>query len=291
MPVILNGKHIADRILDNIKKEITILGRKPVLAVITAGNNKSSELYIKKKEDACKMVGIDCKIYKLSENTTNHEMILLIEQLNSKSWINGILIQLPLPIELDHLFDENILSKIQYNKDVDGFHSKNIGELAMLNRNPTFTPCTPLGCMHILKEYNICLEGSHVVVIGNSNIVGLPLSLLLLKNNATVTVCNKNTLDIKKHTKIADIIISACGQPLMIKSDWIKKGSIIIDIGINYIEDKSKKSGHRLVGDVDFHDVKDKVYAITPVPGGVGPMTVAMLLSNTLKAFKLQNEC
>lgn len=286
MPIIINGKQTANNILENIRKEISSLQIKPTLAVINVGNNSSSALYIKKKQEACKSVGIECNIYLLDETSTKEELILLIKKLNNNKNINGILVQLPLP---SNIYDENILSEIAYNKDIDGFHSKNIGELAMNNRNPTFIPCTPLGCIHLLKKYNIELEGKHVVIIGNSNIVGLPLSLLLLKNKATVTICNKNTINIKNHTKMGDIIISACGQPHMIQSDWIKKDSIIIDIGINYIEDKNKNNGRRLVGDVDFDDVKDQVYAITPVPGGIGPMTVAMLLSNTLLAFKLQN--
>tara|TARA_A100001011_G_C14303041_1_gene841748 strand:- start:2467 stop:3333 length:867 start_codon:yes stop_codon:yes gene_type:complete len=287
MPIIINGKQTANNILENIRKEISSLQIKPTLAVINIGNNSASALYIKKKQEACKSVGIECKTYILDETTTKDELILLIKKLNNNKNINGILLQLPLPT---NIYDENILSEIAYNKDIDGFHSQNIGELAMHNRNPTFIPCTPLGCIHLLKKYNIQLEGKHVVIIGNSNIVGLPLSLLLLKNKATVTICNKNTINIKNHTKIADIIISACGQPNMIQYDWIKKDSIIIDIGINYIEDKNKNSGKKLVGDVDFDNVKDHVSAITPVPGGIGPMTVAMLLSNTLLAFKLQND-
>ena len=287
MPIIIDGKETANNILDNIRNEISLLKIQPTLAVINVGNNSASNLYIKKKQEACNLVGIKCEIYMLDETTSKDELILLIKKLNNNKNINGILLQLPLPT---NIYDENILSEIAYDKDVDGFHSQNIGKLAMHNRNPTFIPCTPLGCIHLLKKYNIELEGKHIVIIGNSNIVGLPLSLLLLKNKATITICNKNTIDIKSHTKMADIIISACGQPQIIKSDWIKKGSIIIDIGINYIEDQSKKNGIRLVGDVDFDDVKDNVYAITPVPGGIGPMTVAMLLSNTLLAFKLQND-
>ena len=231
-------------------------------------------------------MGIECKVYNLSDTITEKELLLLINTLNTNLKINGILIQLPLP---HHLNNENIFKQISYIKDVDGFHAQNIGELALKNRNPTFISCTPLACLQLLKEYNIKIKGKHIVIIGNSNIVGLPLSLLLLKNEATVTICHKETTDIKLHTKNADIIISACGQAHMIKLDWVKENSIIIDIGINYIEDNTKKSGKRLVGDVDFDNIKNNVYAITPVPGGIGPLTIAILLSNTLYAFKLQN--
>jgi methylenetetrahydrofolate dehydrogenase (NADP+)/methenyltetrahydrofolate cyclohydrolase/formyltetrahydrofolate synthetase len=286
MTIILNGKDISNSILANIKDEITLYNSKPTLAVINIGNNNASQLYIQKKEQACNKVGIKCIKHLLNDNVSEKEIINLIKLLNNDNNINGILLQLPLP---NHLHEEYILRHISYDKDVDGFHSQNMGELAMHNRNPTFIACTPLGCLHLLNSYKIEISGKHVVIIGNSNIVGLPLSLLLLKNKATVTICHKDTTNIISHTKLADIVISACGQPEMIKSHWIKQDCIIIDIGINYIEDKSKKNGMKLVGDVDYNNVKDKVYAITPVPGGIGPMTVAMLLSNTLLAFKLQN--
>ena len=215
------------------------------------------------------------------------EVCSLLFRLNNDDEVNGILVQLPLP---DHLNNEEILSKISYRKDVDGFHARNIGNLAMSGRTPYFIPCTPSGCLELLKRYNITIEGKHAVIVGKSNIVGLPMSLLLLKNRATVTICHSKTKDIRIHLKTADIVVSACGCPRMIKREWLKEGVVVIDVGINSIPDATRKRGYRLVGDVDFENVKDIASAITPVPGGVGPMTVAMLLKNTVEGFKKQNE-
>ena len=283
---IINGKEVANTILIEIKTEIEKLIKKPVLAVIQIGDKKESTIYIKKKSEACKQVGIESKIFNFNTNVTNNEIYQLIDKLNIDVNINGILVQLPIP---EHLDEEIILNKICYLKDIDGFHVQNMGSLAMNNRIPEFISCTPQGCLELLKREGVEIEGKHVVVIGKSNIVGLPMALLLMKENATVTVCHDKTENIKEHTTKADILISACGQPEMIKSDWVKEGVVIIDVGINYKEDPSKKGGYRLVGDVDLNDVREKVSKITPVPGGVGPMTVAMLLLNTLKAFNQQN--
>ena len=288
MSNIIDGKSISNKIIVCLNNEIqryTEYGT-PGLAVIQIGDKLESSVYIKKKCEACAGLGFYSEVHKIGADATDGIVISLINELNANSKINGILVQLPLP---KHLNEAKILNQIAYNKDVDGFHAQNMGELAMKAREPAFVPCTPLGCLKILEHENIKLRGALVVVIGNSNIVGLPISLLLLKEGATVTVCHIDTKDLRLHTKQADIIITACGQPEMIKKDWVKEGVVIIDVGTNFIPDSSKKSGKKLVGDVDFNEVKDIVHKISPVPGGVGPMTVAMLLSNTLKAFKSQN--
>jgi len=285
---IINGKLIADKILLEIKTEINeyIHVGKPKLAVIQIGKKKAASIYIEKKREACRQTGLDSIVYNLESDIINDDIYKLIDKLNNDNTINGILVQLPIPT---HLNEKIILNKINYLKDIDGFHPQNMGNLAMNNRSPEFISCTPQGCLELLLRENINIEGKHAVIIGKSNIVGLPMALLLMKENATVTVCHNKTENIKEHTRAADILISACGQAEMIKSDWVKDGVVIIDVGINHKEDNSKKDGYKLVGDVDFDNVKDKVSKITPVPGGVGPMTVAMLLSNTLKAFKQQN--
>lgn len=288
MSNIIDGKKISNKILLDLKNQIILYASfgRPCLAVIQVGCSSQANLYIKKKREACLEIGMECKVYNFDLDIIDNKLCKLIDELNKDINVHGIIIQLPLP---HHLNESEILNKIAYEKDVDGFNSQNIGELAMEKYNPLFIPCTPLGCMEILYNEDIDLLGKNVVIIGKSNIVGLPMALLLLKAFATVTVCHIHTKNIKQYTKNADIIISACGQPEMINRDWIKEGVIIIDIGINYIEDNSKKSGKKLVGDVDFNEVKDIAYKITPVPGGIGPMTVAMLLSNTFLAFKNLN--
>ena len=288
MANIINGKKISQDILKEIKEEIIHYSHigKPGLAVIQIGTRNDSNIYIRKKQEACQLVGIVSKIYNFDITVTNNIVCALIKKLNKDMNINGILVQLPIP---NHLNNEKILSKISYLKDVDGFHARNMGNLAMENRIPNFIPCTPLGCLELLKRTNIVIKGKHAVIVGKSNIVGLPMALILLKEMATVTVCHIDTQEITKHLKIADIIISACGQPKMIKKDWVKKDVVVIDVGINSIPDSTRKRGYRLVGDVDFENVKEIASAITPVPGGVGPMTVAMLLRNTLDGFKRQN--
>tara|TARA_Y100000741_G_C18246709_1_gene555776 strand:- start:105 stop:953 length:849 start_codon:yes stop_codon:yes gene_type:complete len=280
--MIIDGNKISNNVLDDIKNELIMHNYKPRLEVILLGDNHASILYVKKKKEACEKIGIIVNINKLSIDSSEEYIIDLIKTMNLNNLINGIIVQLPLPKNLN---EEKILNNIDYFKDVDGFHVKNIGELALNNREPTFIPCTVLSCLKIFENINLDLVGKNIVIIGNSNIVGIPLSLILLKKKATVTVCHINTLNLQEHTKYADILISACGQPEIIKKEYVKKDSIIIDIGINYTNNFKKK----LVGDVDFIDVKDKVKYITPVPGGVGPITVSMLLLNTLKAFKLQN--
>ena len=251
---IINGKKISDLILKEIEETIekNRIHGKPGLVVIQIGDKKESSIYIKKKREACEKVGIISQIYNLEESVSEKALCNLIDQLNNNRSINGILVQLPIP---DHLNESFILNKIDYLKDVDGFHPKNIGNLALNHRLPKFIPCTPLGCMELLIRENIEIQGKHVVIIGKSNIVGLPMALLMMNALATVTVCHDKTENIKEHTKRADILISACGQPEMVKKDWLKEGVVVIDVGINSIVDKTKKTGYRLVGDVDFEDV------------------------------------
>ena len=286
MTIIINGKLISKQILNEIADDIKTLSIKPLLVVIQIGDRKDSTIYVKKKIEACELVGIKSRIYNFKTTVSTEELCSLLFRLNNDDQVNGILVQLPIP---NHLNKEEILSKISHKKDVDGFHVINMGNLAMSGRTPYFIPCTPLGCLELLKRYNITIEGKHAVIVGKSNIVGLPMALLLLKNQATVTICHIKTKDIENHLKMADIVISACGCPRMIKKDWLKEGVVVIDVGINSIPDSTRKKGYRLVGDVDFEEVKNIASAITPVPGGVGPMTVAMLLKNTVIGFKKQN--
>ena len=282
---ILDGKKTSKTILNEIKDVINQNSwkNKIGLAVIIIGNRSDSEIYVNKKIKACNYVGINSYKIQLKNNVTNSELLNTIEDLNNDSNVHGILIQLPIP---KHLNEEEILKKINYNKDVDGFHASNIGYLAMERREPLFIPCTPKGCFELLNRYNINVRGKNVVVIGKSNIVGMPMALLMMKHMATVTVCHIETKDITKHTKNADILIVGVGVPHLVKRNWVKKGVVIIDIGINTIDDPTKKSGYRLVGDVDYKEIKDIVSFITPVPGGVGPMTVSMLMKNTLISYK-----
>ena len=287
---ILDGKNISKTILNEIRDDIIQHNwdNKIGLAVIIIGNKKDSQIYVKKKIQSCEYVGINSYKISFDETVTDIELYNEIDRLNNDKMIHGILIQLPIP---KHLNEEAILKKIEYTKDVDGFHASNIGYLAMERRNPLFIPCTPKGCFELLRRYNITIKGKHVVVIGKSNIVGLPISLLMMKEMATVTVCHIETTDIMKHTQMADILIVGVGVPHMVRREWVKEGVVIVDIGINTIKDPSKKKGYRLVGDVDYENVKNIASYITPVPGGVGPMTVSMLMKNTLISYKNSIGC
>jgi 5,10-methylene-tetrahydrofolate dehydrogenase/methenyl tetrahydrofolate cyclohydrolase len=280
---LINGKLISKNIYSELcakirfLKDIDII---PGLAVILVGDRVDSNTYVRMKEKKCQQLGIYSEVVKFNDTVKETEIVNKITDLNNDNSIHGILIQLPLP---KHINENNVLSKVSLNKDVDGFHCSNIGNLT-LNKQPTFIPCTPKGCIELLKRSEIDIEGKHAVILGRSNIVGLPLSLLLLHENATVSICHSRTKDIKNITQTADILIAACGRMEMVKSDWIKEGCVIIDVGINSKNDATRKRGYRLVGDVDFEDVKDKVGHITPVPGGVGPMTIAMLMSQTVES-------
>jgi methylenetetrahydrofolate dehydrogenase (NADP+)/methenyltetrahydrofolate cyclohydrolase len=276
MSKIINGKEIAEEIKNEIKNEITKLKTKPCLAVIVVGKNPSSQIYVKNKKLACEKVGIKSISHELKENTSEKELLKLINNLNSDKNIHGILVQLPLPIHID---ENKIINAINPEKDVDGFHPLNIGKMMLGTK--TLLPCTPAGIIEILKRSNVEIEGKHAVVLGRSNIVGKPLAQLLLNENATISICHSKTKSLAEISKQADILIVAIGKANFITKEMIKKDAIIIDVGINRMEN------NKICGDVDFEDVKNKASLITPVPGGVGPITIAMLLQNTLKAYNL----
>lgn len=278
---ILSGKEISAKIKLNVQAEVEELKRKgvnPGLAVIIVGNDPASRVYVNMKKNDCAEVGIKSYEYALDEDTAESDLIGLIETLNKDANVNGILVQLPLPA---HINEDRIIRSISPLKDADCFHPKNTG-LLMVGK-PRFLPCTPAGVIEILDESGIEIEGKECVVVGRSNIVGKPQAILLLARNGTVTVCHSRTKNLESVCKRADILVAAIGKPEFIKADWLKEGAVVIDVGINRLENK------KLVGDVEYGKALEKVSAITPVPGGVGPMTRAMLLKNTVKAAKLQN--
>ncbi|KAI3460818.1 hypothetical protein Pfo_017481 [Paulownia fortunei] len=284
---IIDGKAVAQTIRSEIAVEVRRLsqtyGKVPGLAVVIVGKRKDSQSYVNMKRKACAEVGIKSIDLDLPEEVFESELIGKVHELNANPDVHGILVQLPLP---KHINEEKILSEISLDKDVDGFHPLNVGKLAMKGRDPLFVPCTPKGCLELLSRSGISVKGKNAVVVGRSNIVGLPVSLLLLKEDATVTVVHSRTKEPESIIRNADIVIAAAGQAMMIKGSWIKPGAAVIDVGTNAVDDPSKKSGYRLVGDVDFHEACKVAGWITPVPGGVGPMTVAMLLKNTLDGAK-----
>lgn len=284
---LIDGKAIAQTIRSEIADEVRLLSQKygkvPGLAVVIVGNRKDSQSYVGMKRKACAEVGIKSFDVDLPEQVSEDELVAKVHELNTNPELHGILVQLPLP---KHINEERVLGAISIEKDVDGFHPLNIGRLAMKGREPLFQPCTPKGCLELLSRSGITIKGKRAVVVGRSNIVGLPVSLLLLKADATVTVVHSRTSDPEHIVREADIVIAAAGQAMMIKGDWIKPGAAVIDVGTNAVDDPSKKSGYRLVGDVDFQEASKVAGWITPVPGGVGPMTVAMLLRNTVDGAK-----
>lgn len=287
---IIDGKAIADRVRAEVKEAVAKRAAEgktiPGLATVLVGENPASKVYVRSKQKACAEAGINSFGHNLPEDATQEEVEALVRKLNADPNVNGILVQLPLP---KHLDEEKVLGAIDLNKDVDGFHPINIGRLAQKGREPVFVPCTPAGCMVLLEEAGVRLTGANAVVLGRSNIVGMPVALLLVKANATVTIVHSRTKNIPEVLREADIIIAAIGQPEFVKKDWVKPGAFIIDVGINQIEDPTSKKGYRLVGDVAFDEVAEVAAAITPVPGGVGPMTIAMLLKNTLRAAELKD--
>ncbi len=277
--LLLDGKSLSEKIRADIRKEVEAFVsrglRPPTLAVVLVGDDPASKVYVGNKKKACEKVGIRSISYELPENTTTEELLELIAQLNAEDEVDGILVQLPLP---PHINQQEVILAISPKKDVDGFHPENMGRL-VARIEDGFIPCTPLGIDLLLRHYNIEVKGKDVVIVGAGFIVGRPLSLLMLWRDATISVCHIHTRDISKYTRQADILISATGVPHLIKAHMVKEGAVVVDVGISRIGDK-------IVGDVDFEEVKEKVYAITPVPGGVGPMTVSALLLNTLKAYK-----
>ncbi len=290
MPQILDGKKVAQKLKDGLKIEIENINSKfnrvPGLAVIQIGNVAASSVYVKAKTKAAKEVGINVFDHHLDETTDQNELINLINQLNIDKNINGILVQLPLPKTIN---EEVVLNSIIPEKDADGFHPLNVGKLSISQTNDEklLIPCTPYGCLLLLRELNISLAGKNAVVIGRSNIVGKPMSQLLLKESCTITTVHSKTVNIESICRNADILVAAIGKPEFVKKNWVKEGAIVIDVGINRIKINEEKS--KLVGDVLFSEVEKIVSAITPVPGGVGPMTIACLLRNTTIAFKNSN--
>ena len=278
--MILDGKKESALLREEIKKEIleikTRTNKSPGLSVILVGNFEPSQIYVKNKEKNSKEVGINSEVIKYPEEVKESEILEKIEELNNNNNVSGILVQLPLPA---HISKEKIINAIKPSKDVDGFHPINVGNLSLGYK--AIVPCTPLGCMLLIKKVEKNLTGKHAVIIGRSNLNGKPMTQLLLKEDCTVSIVHSKTKDLKSECQKADILVAAVGVANLVKGDWVKKNSIIIDVGINKVEGK-------IVGDVDFEEVKDKVKAITPVPGGVGPMTIACLLKNTLECFKVR---
>ncbi len=283
---LIDGNAIAKAIHDELTIEVAALkerGVTPGLATVLVGDNTASQTYVRMKQKRCGEVGIYSEGHELPADATQEEVEALVRKLNADPAINGILVQLPLP---DHLDEEAILSAISLEKDVDGFHPINIGRLAMKGREALFAPCTPAGVIELLDRLGLPIAGKEAVVLGRSNIVGLPVSMLLLKRDATVTICHSRSRDLPAITRRADILVAAVGRAEMVKADWVKPGAVVIDVGINRVDDPSAKRGYRLVGDVDFESVKEVAGWLTPVPGGVGPMTIAMLLKNTVTGAK-----
>ena len=290
MTIIIDGKEISKKLREGLNKEIKDLKKKynavPGLAVVQVGNVAASSVYVKAKTKSAKEVGIEVIDHHLEESISEEELLNLIEKLNTQKKVNGILVQLPLP---KHMNEQLILDSINPDKDADGFHPLNVGKLSIASHNDEnlLIPCTPYGCLLMLKGLNIELAGKNAVVVGRSNIVGKPMAQLLIKESCTVTVAHSKTKDLPDVCQNADIVVAAVGRPKMIKGEWIKKGAIVIDVGINRIEveiDGERKN--KLVGDVDYKEAEKNASAITPVPGGVGPMTIACLLRNTTIAFK-----
>ena len=293
MTMIINGKEIAQKLRDSLKNEINKLkntyGKVPGLAVVQVGNVVASSVYVKAKTKSAKEVGIEVIDHHIDEKTSQDQLLKLIDELNKQNNVNGILVQLPLP---NHINEQVILDSIDPDKDADGFHPLNVGKLSIANKNDEnlLIPCTPYRCLIMLQDIGIDLVGKNAVVVGRSNIVGKPMAQLLVKESCTVTIAHSKTKDLMDVCKNADILVAAVGKPKMIKGDWIKKGGVVIDVGINRIEvNINGEIKNKLVGDVDYEEAEKNASAITPVPGGVGPMTIACLLRNTTIAFK--NSC
>ncbi|XP_076934059.1 bifunctional protein FolD 1, mitochondrial-like [Bidens hawaiensis] len=282
---VINGKQIAEEIISKVATEVTrmrkTIGKVPGLGVILVGDRKDSQTYVRNKINACEEAGINFKLTEFPDTCTEHEVCDAIMKFNADPSFHGILVQLPLP---QHLNEEKIVGVLKLEKDVDGFHPMNMGNLAMRGREPLFIPCTPKGCVELLMRYGVEIMGKNVVVIGRSNIVGLPASLLLQRHHATVTIVTALTPNPEEITREADILISGVGVPNMVRGSWVKPGAVVVDVGTYPIEDPSCEQGYLLIGDVCYEEASRVASLITPVPGGVGPMTVAMLLCNTIES-------
>ena len=287
---LIDGKAIGQKVREEVAAEVarrTAAGKaKPTLATVLVGDRPDSVAYVTSKGKACQELGMGSVSHHVPGDISQEDLEKLIKELNASKEVNGILVQLPLPA---HLNEERILSLINIEKDVDGFSPINIGRLAQKGREPLFVPCTPYGCIYLLEQVGVKIEGANAVVLGRSNIVGMPAALLLISRNATVTVCHSRTRDLPAVVRQADILIAAIGKVEMVRGDWIKPGAAVMDVGMNSKPDATKKSGHRLVGDVNFNEAKEVAGWITPVPGGVGPMTIAMLMRSTLRAAQIQD--
>jgi 5,10-methylene-tetrahydrofolate dehydrogenase/methenyl tetrahydrofolate cyclohydrolase len=282
---ILDGTIVANRIRAQIAEDIQRFknqyGYAPGLGAVLAGDDPASAQYVRMKRRACDAIGMTSKAYTMTADSTQEDVEEAIRSLNDDPLMHGILVQLPLPKQID---EERALRLVSLDKDVDGFHPVNIGMLAMKGREPSFTPATPTGCMVLLEEAGAKIEGANAVIIGRSNIVGLPVSMMLLRANATVTICHSRTKDIPSIVRQADIVIAAIGQPEFVKGGWLKPGAVVIDVGTNQVDDPTSDKGYKFVGDVEFETAKEIASAISKVPGGVGPMTITMLIQNTVKA-------
>ncbi|MBO5073027.1 MAG: bifunctional methylenetetrahydrofolate dehydrogenase/methenyltetrahydrofolate cyclohydrolase FolD [Eubacterium sp.] len=278
MAKLIDGKLISAQVKDECRERVAKEGLDVTLAVIQVGNDPASTVYVGNKKKACEYIGIHSLSYELPEETTEEELLALVEKLNQDDGVHGILVQLPLP---SHIDEDKVIQKISPMKDVDGFHPQSVGALSI--GEPGFVSCTPAGVIQLLKRSGVKIDGSECVIVGRSNIVGKPMAMLMLRENATVTVCHSHTKDLKEVTKRADILIVAVGRPRFITREYVKEGAVVIDVGIHRNED------NKLCGDVDFADVEPVASAITPVPGGVGPMTIAMLMNNCVEAKGIQN--
>lgn len=280
MSQLIDGKQISKQIKDELKEEVQRLsaaGRNACLAVVQVGNDPASSVYVRNKKKACAYIGIESKAYELPEDTSEEELVSLVKELNSNDEVNGILVQLPLP---KHINEDKIIRTISPDKDVDGFHPVSVGRLWIGEKG--FLSCTPAGIIQLLKRSGIEIDGKECVIVGRSNIVGKPMALLLLRENGTVTVCHSHTKNLKEVCKRADILVAAIGKPKFFNHEYIKEGAVVIDVGIH------RNENNKLCGDVDYDDVFSHVSAITPVPGGVGPMTIAMLMYNCVQAAEME---
>jgi 5,10-methylene-tetrahydrofolate dehydrogenase/methenyl tetrahydrofolate cyclohydrolase len=284
---VIDGKQMAATIIEEVRQEVQSLTRAPTLAIVQVGANPASSTYVRLKIKAAQNCGVITRLVKVqSEALTLQELLATVVELNKDESIDGILIQLPLPVGLGDDAERILTEAVDIEKDVDGLRASNMGQLALNGHEPLFCACTPLGCLEMLKRSGIQLRGKHAVVVGASNIVGIPMMLLLLKEGCTCTICHIDTVETQRHTRQADILISATGVAHLVRKHWVKAGAVVIDVGINFVADPSKKSGKRMVGDVCFDEVATVASFITPVPGGVGPMTISMLMRNTLQAAK-----
>jgi len=285
---IIDGTAIAGNVRADVAKEVAerVAAGKPVpgLATVLVGDNPASHQYVRMKQKNCEKVGIKSYGHILPADISQGDLEAVVADLNANPAVNGILVQLPLPKGLD---EERVLNTISINKDIDGFHPVNIGRLAQKGRKPMFVPCTPDGCIYLIDAMGVPIEGATAVVLGRSNIVGMPVALLLVERNATVTICHSRSKDLPGICRSADILIAAVGRPEMVRRDWVKPGACVIDVGSNRVDDPTTEKGYRWVGDVAFEEVKDVAGYLTPSPGGVGPMTIAMLLRNTVRAARL----